>query len=63
MEGGDIPVKGGDGTEGKPFLLKCLVKTSRQHLDTLQTFISSRPEAEVGEQASLLCKLEARCCA
>ena len=56
MVGGDIPGKGGDGTAGKPFLLKCLVKASRQHLDTLQTFVRSQPE-QVGEQDSLLCSL------
>ncbi|CAL5219667.1 g1550 [Coccomyxa viridis] len=40
--GGDVPGNGANGTTGKSFLLKSLVKDSRQHLDTLQTFIKSR---------------------
>ena len=53
--GGDIPGKGGNKNACKSFLLKCLVESSRQHLDTLQMFIQSHPDREVGEQDTRLC--------
>lgn len=53
MVGSDTQGKGGNGTTCKSFLLKCLVESSRQHLDTLQMFIQSHPEHEVGEHDSL----------
>ncbi len=52
--GGDVPGNGANGTTGKSFLLKSLVKDSRQHLDTLQTFIKSRLDREVCKQELFL---------
>lgn len=52
--GGDLPGNGAKGTTGKSFLLKSLVKESREHLDTLQTFIKSQSHHEVGEQELFL---------